>query len=98
MTLPAILLTGAKFPPNFKSSDITQTPWGTITFTFSDLQHRHRDLGTHACRLHRRHAADHATHADRRDDLPAMIANVVNGGLWTWTIRVHRHVHCWVRS
>jgi plastocyanin len=36
VTLPAIMLTGAKFPPNFKSSDITQMPWGTITFTFSD--------------------------------------------------------------
>jgi len=34
--LPAILLTGAKFPPNFKSSDVNQTPWGTLTFTFTD--------------------------------------------------------------
>jgi plastocyanin len=36
VTLPAVLLSGAKFPPNFKSSDVTQTPWGTLTFTFSD--------------------------------------------------------------
>ena len=36
MTLPAILLTGARFPPNFLSSDVHQTPWGTITFTFTD--------------------------------------------------------------
>jgi len=36
VTLPAILLTGARFPPNFNSSDVTQTSWGTITFTFTD--------------------------------------------------------------
>jgi virginiamycin B lyase len=35
VTLPAVLPTGAKFPPNFKSSDVTNTPWGTITFTFT---------------------------------------------------------------
>jgi Tol biopolymer transport system component len=36
VTLPAILSTGAKFPPNFKSSDLTQTAWGNITFSFTD--------------------------------------------------------------
>jgi len=36
VTLPAVLLTGAKFPPNFVSTDVTQTPWGTLTFTFTD--------------------------------------------------------------
>ncbi|MGA9341801.1 MAG: plastocyanin/azurin family copper-binding protein [Rhodanobacteraceae bacterium] len=35
-TLQAVLLTGAAFPPNFDSSDLTNTPWGTLTFTFSD--------------------------------------------------------------
>ncbi|MGA9333335.1 MAG: plastocyanin/azurin family copper-binding protein [Rudaea sp.] len=35
-TLPAVLLTGAAFPPNFDSADLTQTTWGTLTFTFSD--------------------------------------------------------------
>jgi hypothetical protein len=36
VTLPASLLTGAKFPPNFKSSDLTQTAWGNINFDFTD--------------------------------------------------------------
>jgi plastocyanin len=42
VTLPAILLTGAKFPPNFNAADVRRvsgdasTTWGTITFTFSD--------------------------------------------------------------
>jgi len=36
VTLPAVLLTGAKFPPNFLSSDVQQTPWGSLTFTFTD--------------------------------------------------------------
>jgi hypothetical protein len=36
VTLQAIQLTGAKFPPNFNSSDVTQTPWGSLTFTFTD--------------------------------------------------------------
>jgi len=34
VTLPAILAHGAKFPPNFKPGDVTDTPWGTLTFTF----------------------------------------------------------------
>ena len=44
VTLPAILLTGARFPPNFNPADIRRIGtdpnppnlWGTITFTFSD--------------------------------------------------------------
>jgi Tol biopolymer transport system component len=36
VTLPAIVLTGAKFPPNYKLSDVIQTPWGNITFNFTD--------------------------------------------------------------
>ena len=42
VTLPAILLSGAKFPPNFNPNDVhrvsndASTTWGTITFTFSD--------------------------------------------------------------
>jgi len=30
---------GAQFPPNFDSSQITQNPWGTATFTFTDSTH-----------------------------------------------------------
>ena len=44
VTLPAILLTGAKFPPNFNPADVRTIGtgpnppnlWGHITFTFSD--------------------------------------------------------------
>jgi plastocyanin len=36
VTLPAALLTGAKFPPNFNPTDVMLTSWGTLTFTFSD--------------------------------------------------------------
>lgn len=36
VTLPVLLLDGAKFPPLFNSSDIQQTNWGTLTFTFAD--------------------------------------------------------------
>jgi hypothetical protein len=36
VTLPAVLLTGAKFPNNFNSNDLKQTPWGTLTFSFTD--------------------------------------------------------------
>lgn len=38
-TIPAQILVGAKFPPNFVSSDVTKTPWGTLTFTFTDCTH-----------------------------------------------------------
>ena len=36
VTLPAVLNTGAKFPPNFLSSDLTHTDWGNLTFSFTD--------------------------------------------------------------
>jgi streptogramin lyase len=39
VTLPAQILTGARFPPNFHSGDVHQqggSTWGTITFAFSD--------------------------------------------------------------
>ncbi|HET8898551.1 MAG TPA: plastocyanin/azurin family copper-binding protein [Rhodanobacteraceae bacterium] len=36
VTIPAILLTGAAFPPNFNKADVVKTPWGTMTFSFSD--------------------------------------------------------------
>ncbi|MEO8802731.1 MAG: hypothetical protein ABI304_09885 [Rudaea sp.] len=39
VSLPAVLVTGAKFPPNFLPGDVTKTPWGTLTFTFSDCNH-----------------------------------------------------------
>lgn len=38
-TIPAQILDGAKFPPNFVASDVTKTPWGTLTFTFTDCTH-----------------------------------------------------------
>ena len=38
-TVPAILLTGPKFPPLYNSNDLQQTSWGTITFTFADCNH-----------------------------------------------------------
>ena len=43
VTLPAIRLTGAKFPPNFNPADVKGAPpdplWGSLTFTFSDCNH-----------------------------------------------------------
>jgi streptogramin lyase len=39
VTLPAIEPTGAMFAPNFNSNDITNVPWGTLTFTFTDCNH-----------------------------------------------------------
>ena len=42
VTLPAIILTGAKFPPNFHEADVHRQQdqgWGTLTFTFSDCDH-----------------------------------------------------------
>ena len=37
---------GARFPPNFLSSEAVGTPWGTLTFTFSDCDHGHVDWTT----------------------------------------------------
>ncbi len=36
VTVPAVLLTGSAFPPNFNAADVTRTPWGSMTFTFDD--------------------------------------------------------------
>jgi plastocyanin len=36
VTLEAFQPTGAKFPPAFNATDITQNDWGSITFTFTD--------------------------------------------------------------
>jgi streptogramin lyase len=36
VTLPAVLVTGSAFPPNFNASNLNKTPWGSITFTFTD--------------------------------------------------------------
>ena len=36
VTVEAAQDTGAKFPPNFNTSDIKQTDWGSLTFTFTD--------------------------------------------------------------
>jgi hypothetical protein len=36
VTLTAVTLTGAMFPPHFDSHQVQQAPWGTLTFTFSD--------------------------------------------------------------
>jgi plastocyanin len=34
-----LLNTGAAFPPNFVSTDVTTNQWGTMTFTFTDCNH-----------------------------------------------------------
>src|SRR6185312_10927689 len=42
VTLPAEILTGARFPPNFHSGDVHpqgHAAWGTMTFTFGDCDH-----------------------------------------------------------
>lgn len=40
VTLPATMLSGARFPPNFNSADVRETTgagqWGTLTFAFTD--------------------------------------------------------------
>jgi plastocyanin len=36
VTLPTFLSLGAKFPPNFTHADDVVTPWGSMTFTFTD--------------------------------------------------------------
>jgi len=41
VTLPAVLLTGARFAPNFRTGDVKNMPWGTLTFSFADC-----DTGT----------------------------------------------------
>ena len=44
VTLPAILLAGARFPPNFDPQTVHRVPddaslWGHLTFTFTDCDH-----------------------------------------------------------
>lgn len=39
VTVPAVLTSGAAFPPNFVGADVKKTPWGTLTFTFTDCNH-----------------------------------------------------------
>ena len=39
VTLPAVIKTGARFPPLFKATDVQSTPWGSITLTFVDCDH-----------------------------------------------------------
>ena len=36
VTLPATMMTGARFPPLFKPSDVQSTSWGSITLAFTD--------------------------------------------------------------
>ena len=31
------ITSGADFPPNFRTEDFVATPWGTLTFAFSDI-------------------------------------------------------------
>jgi len=37
---------GGKFPPNFNPAEAVGTPWGTLTFTFTDCTHGHVDWTT----------------------------------------------------
>lgn len=39
VTVPAAIYSGTFFPPNFRSVDVTQTLWGTLTFAFTDCDH-----------------------------------------------------------
>jgi plastocyanin len=39
VTISAELLNGPKFPPLYNSNDLVQTPWGTLTFSFTDCDH-----------------------------------------------------------
>ena len=39
VTIPADISSGTSFPPAFHGSDITKTPWGTLSFTFTDCNH-----------------------------------------------------------
>ena len=36
VTLSAVIPSGAKFPPFFRSTDVQSTPWGLITLSFTD--------------------------------------------------------------
>jgi len=39
VTVPAEILDGTRFPPNFNSGAVKHTLWGSITFAFSDCTH-----------------------------------------------------------
>jgi len=39
VTLPAILTTGTKFPPNYVAGNVTASSWGTLTLSFADCNH-----------------------------------------------------------
>ena len=39
VTVVAVLTSGAKFTPLFNKQDVQKTPWGYITFSFSDCNH-----------------------------------------------------------
>lgn len=39
VTISAAISSGTNFPPAFHGSDIKKTPWGSLTFTFTDCNH-----------------------------------------------------------
>ena len=39
VTVAAVLLDAPAFPPQFDPATVTHTPWGTLTFAFSDCNH-----------------------------------------------------------
>jgi hypothetical protein len=39
VSIPAIVVRGGRFPPRFDASAIEHSPWGTLTFVFSDCSH-----------------------------------------------------------
>lgn len=39
VTIPAAILSGTRFSPNFNPAAVQRTLWGTLTFTFSDCNH-----------------------------------------------------------
>jgi hypothetical protein len=34
-----VLTSGTSFPPGFKASNVKKTPWGNLTFSFTDCDH-----------------------------------------------------------
>jgi hypothetical protein len=45
-TVPADLTTGGRWIPNFDPTKIVNTPWGTLSFTFSDCAHGSVDFSS----------------------------------------------------
>ena len=39
VTIPAVLTSGTGFIPNFVKADVKKTPWGNLTFSFTDCNH-----------------------------------------------------------